>query len=411
MCLSTKPSSYQQMLHDSIKAECIYSKDYNGGTLYGLIHTKPCKRHGTLDKAVTSLDAMISKPGTTSFVSISDVLSCKVKTFQAGEHAIDEHYNVIFTNKNPGSGKKIGIHPGVKVWTAALAREKEGRVKAARVFEDDDVEQRLMREDPAAFGFDEDESMDEISEEDEPPSPPSPVRINVPIVQPISQVNSPSFSIHEAGPSSAQGLKRGYKELDFVTVGSKVDSARDAIKKQIEESDKQKKQKMDEVHDEVKATRGDVSNHGAAYHRIVNSIQNVMLDMNGAVFDQAGITHGKIDALDTKVSKVVGTSRDVSKLINKVEHAEHISRKVRGQLSGHVVRLRKPTLDEMSRLKRELAISKRQNADKDKLIAGDIAILKTGQEELKTGQEALKTGQEELKVAVKKVFDLLLTYQ
>ena len=154
MCLSTGPSSYQKMLHDMTGAEIIYSTLFQSGTLYAMIHTKPEKRHATLDKAIVSLDKSISKPGITSFVSISDILSGKVKTFQAGEHSIDEHYIVLFANKFTGAGQKPEPRAGVKTWTPETARNEDALAQSARQENDMKVQGQAMEEDPSAFGVD-----------------------------------------------------------------------------------------------------------------------------------------------------------------------------------------------------------------------------------------------------------------
>lgn len=155
ICVSTKHSSYSQVLHSAVGAEIIYSADYGENTVYVLIHSNPQKTHATVDKGVSSVDKTISKPGTTSFLSISSVLSCKVRTFQAGEHAIDEYYNLIFCNQVPGGRRGNELRPGVKTWTPETARNEEALAQSARQEEDMQVQEQAMEEDPSAFGVDE----------------------------------------------------------------------------------------------------------------------------------------------------------------------------------------------------------------------------------------------------------------
>jgi hypothetical protein len=59
ICLSTRQSGYQQMLHDKVGCNVIYSKPYGSGTLYALMLHK-AKTHVTLDNALTDLDAAIN---------------------------------------------------------------------------------------------------------------------------------------------------------------------------------------------------------------------------------------------------------------------------------------------------------------------------------------------------------------
>ena len=119
MCLSIAPSDYQIMLHSSTGARTIYSIPYGQGTLYALIHDKPPKKHSTLDNEISSLEMLLgkTKAGKPSFMSISSIGNCKVKTFGRGTHSVDEHYNAIFVNKVPGGGKKRIVYPGVEIWT------------------------------------------------------------------------------------------------------------------------------------------------------------------------------------------------------------------------------------------------------------------------------------------------------
>ena len=119
-----------------------------------MIHSAPQKSHATIDKGVVSVDQIVSKPGTTSFVSISPVLSGKVRTFQPGEHAIDEYYNLIFCNQVPGRSKLYQLRPGVKTWTPETARNEEERAQLAREAQDVEVQEQVMAEDPSAFGVD-----------------------------------------------------------------------------------------------------------------------------------------------------------------------------------------------------------------------------------------------------------------
>ena len=116
MCLSTTESVYQKMIHDQIECTTIYSVKYGNGTLYGMLLAK-AKTHRTIDKAISNLDLILSKTGPgTRFVSISDVLGCKIKTFAKGEHATDEHFKAIFISNRPGGGRILEVQRGVNQW-------------------------------------------------------------------------------------------------------------------------------------------------------------------------------------------------------------------------------------------------------------------------------------------------------
>jgi len=122
MCMTTRPSEYHNMLADITKAEIVYSKDHEGGTLYALIHTRPEKRHSALDKNITSLDSILktcTNTSTTYFKSISDQYEGKVKTFENSEHIEDPLFHVIFNVHQSGAaiGRKYNIQPGVQQYT------------------------------------------------------------------------------------------------------------------------------------------------------------------------------------------------------------------------------------------------------------------------------------------------------
>jgi hypothetical protein len=154
ICLSTRQSGYQQMLHDKVGCNVIYSKLYGSGTLYALMLQK-AKTHVTLDNALVDLDAAINmgSGGTgTNFVSVSVMLSGKIKTFSAGEHARDEHFKAIFLSDNPGGGRKLSICPDVEIWTPLLEEEARMEEDEQGVLEDVRVQYEVMRQDPAAFG-------------------------------------------------------------------------------------------------------------------------------------------------------------------------------------------------------------------------------------------------------------------
>jgi hypothetical protein len=154
ICLSTRQSGYQQMLHDKVGCNVIYSKPYGSGTLYALMLQK-AKTHVTLDNALADLDAAINmgSGGTgTNFVSVSSVLSGKIKTFSAGEHARDEHFKAIFLSDNPGGGRKLSICPGVEIWTPLLEEEVRMEEDEQGAMEDVRVQYEVMRQDPSAFG-------------------------------------------------------------------------------------------------------------------------------------------------------------------------------------------------------------------------------------------------------------------
>jgi hypothetical protein len=116
MCLSSRVSDFNDMLHAQIPCDVIYSKEFGNGTLYALVLAKKTA-HVTLDHKIVDLDRMLMRAGgdtTTRFTSLSDVLEGKVKTFGAREHVSDEHFNAIFSSGNPGGRRALSVHPEVR---------------------------------------------------------------------------------------------------------------------------------------------------------------------------------------------------------------------------------------------------------------------------------------------------------
>jgi hypothetical protein len=154
VCLSTRPSNYQQMLHDKVACNVIYSKPYGTGTLYALALHKP-KTHTTLDNAIVDLDSAINMGtgGTgTNFVAVSGVLSGKIKTFATGEHARDEHFKALFISDNPGGGRKLSVCLGVELWSPMAEEDARAEEDERTGIEDVRVQQEVMRQNPDAFG-------------------------------------------------------------------------------------------------------------------------------------------------------------------------------------------------------------------------------------------------------------------
>ena len=116
--MTTRPSEFHNMLVSITKAEIVYSKEYDGGTLYALIHTHPKKKHSTLDKNISAMDVILktaTNTSTTFFKSISPHYEGKVKTFENNEHIDDPLFHVIFNVQESGVsiGRKFNLQPDV----------------------------------------------------------------------------------------------------------------------------------------------------------------------------------------------------------------------------------------------------------------------------------------------------------
>jgi len=117
MYLSIHPSKYEELFHKYFKCDVIYSKQLKDCTLYCIVHTNPSKSQHTLDNLLKLIESEIDPVNKVShFQCISNDLSKKVKTFTAGEHLSDEHYNAIFTSTTMGGRGERKVHPYVKTW-------------------------------------------------------------------------------------------------------------------------------------------------------------------------------------------------------------------------------------------------------------------------------------------------------
>jgi hypothetical protein len=118
LCHATSISEQQSDLHRSLPCLVIYSKEYQHGTLYGLVLVKQTYV-GTMDKEICKLDESFKKTSgdqSTKFTSISNSLSGKVKTFGIGDHAFDEHFRAIFLTGSHSGSKGLKVDPGVRAW-------------------------------------------------------------------------------------------------------------------------------------------------------------------------------------------------------------------------------------------------------------------------------------------------------
>jgi len=265
VCVSSTRSNYQMYLYTATGAEMIYSVEYGECTVYLLIHTNPRKTHAAIDKKIIEVDNTLKRiagSNSTSFVSISDVLSGKVKTFQTGEHATDEHYNAIFSNKVPGGRQRYELRPGVKTWTPAAARDAEALAESARHEQDLEVQEQAMEEDPSAFG---------VAGGDIPRPQISKKRLAEPAPQPMQQTRLDDF-----------------------------------------------------------------------FNRADESLKKV----KRAIVDKIDATHDKLDAIAEK-------QESFNKLIEKCDHFEHMTYKLRGQLGAMAFKENKKLRGELDECKED----------------------------------------------------------
>jgi len=359
----------------------IYSVPYGSGTLYAMKHINPSKTHSSLDKNIVSLDKMISKHATTSFVSISNVLSGKIKTFQRGEHSIDEHYNAIFSNRVPGGRQRYELHPGVKTWTPETIRNEDALAQSARQEDDMSVQAHAMEEDPSAFGVD----ANDIIHSPEVPKK----RHAEPSNQQTTLDSEDEFS--RASPKRRLADPNfNQQKLECYFKGT--DDKLDKIHIDNVETAKFTSKCLLEINDNV------VNNHTVSNGKL-DGVTQLVID-----------SHTKIDSMNKTVADFVEQQDDLSALIHGRDHYEKMYYKVRGILAANATRENKPIHAELAESKAREANMTLQLADlnqigtdimsidafmgekdeRDKRVEQDIAKLKAGQVEIKAALSSLE---------------------
>ena len=145
---SKKESDYAEFFHKYMKCDVVYSKKFEGGTLYCLIHTNPHKSHRTLDNALSRMEFEIDPDNTNStFHSISEEMSMKVVTFNPMEHMTSKYYGAIFAKHGVGGGGERVVFEDVNIWEpAAHANIKKDHVKQ--------LEERVKKTEAKAAAWD-----------------------------------------------------------------------------------------------------------------------------------------------------------------------------------------------------------------------------------------------------------------
>ena len=147
------------MLLVKTKADNIYYKKYGTGFLVLLRYTysKTEKMHSTVDNWLSELDNELKRvngSSATSFVSVSDVGSCKVRSFSGNDRINDYLFREIFDTsrlRRNGNDDEC-LRDGVMKWNSAVQGEGERVNNLARETNDLLVQQEAMAEDPDAYG-------------------------------------------------------------------------------------------------------------------------------------------------------------------------------------------------------------------------------------------------------------------
>lgn len=112
-------------------------------------------RHSTVDRSISELDKVLMSgrgSAATSFVSVGEYGSGKVKSFSGDDRVNDPDFRKIFNVVARKVNREFALQAGVVVWDEAVLMEESRAAAAARETEDIRVQQQVMEEDPEAFG-------------------------------------------------------------------------------------------------------------------------------------------------------------------------------------------------------------------------------------------------------------------
>lgn len=128
------------MIGASMKAIALYYKPYEDGYLF-VIRLKKSKRHAAVDKMLQEVDLELQKhtmAAYTSFRSISDVLSCKIKSFAGNDRLDDYHFREIFDVSLPKNNGEYQLRENAKVWYASEKDQRDTGKKRGPPSSDDE---------------------------------------------------------------------------------------------------------------------------------------------------------------------------------------------------------------------------------------------------------------------------------
>jgi hypothetical protein len=133
LCLAKSKISPLMLESEIGGLERVYCTEYKGvygsGYLLAMFHSNPSKRHSTLDNCITNLDRIMREAEgsvESNFLTVSDHLSGKVRTFSRGESRHDELFGCIFDVSKPGrNGRLFTVNAGVEVWLPGASEYHE----------------------------------------------------------------------------------------------------------------------------------------------------------------------------------------------------------------------------------------------------------------------------------------------
>jgi hypothetical protein len=139
VCFTLAPTKLQADFCSAIKLDMVYSKPYNNGTLYLLVHNNPRYIHGRLDSVVEKMNSTL---GGNVFGKMSEFNRGWVKVFEKKDMFHDATYGEFFncTICTKGSGRRHALLPDVHVWNPSDLDAPERFANISKDLPDDVLE-------------------------------------------------------------------------------------------------------------------------------------------------------------------------------------------------------------------------------------------------------------------------------
>lgn len=248
--------------------------------------------------------------------------------------------------------------PSYKLWTPVLSAAQAERARFALYQQNEDVQDRVMDEDPAAFGLDDESMDDEDDDEDEAPSS---------VAVPIQQANPlpvPAIrQVHPSQPAFRQAAAPHQPRIESFFQRTVVE-------------------KLDKI-----------DNGGADLNKSISasfvSISDILVENFETSHAKQDATHAKLNTIRDEFSDVkkivvdlVEKQGEVAKLTSDRDHYEHMTFRLRGQLGSQAAQDNKPLHVEIASLKRKLEAKNKTIESRDKRFGERLERMEAGQEEM-----------------------------
>jgi chromosome segregation ATPase len=146
--------------------------------------------------------------------------------------------------------------------------------------------------------------------------------------------------------------------------------------------------------DVIKETVDEIKN------QMQHHTEEQIIDIDKIIDSQNGVVDSVNNLAEQQGELQNILTNQTQQMSQKVAHSEHISHKVRGQLGAQERKRRKVDLEEISRLRAEVGVLKRQLRDKDRVVAAlgkHVASLDEQMHDMKETMHEMKEKMHEVK--------------